>query len=98
MWYEKDPNIIDAKLIENRDYAIAFEHQYLDVLKPSDRVFKRDFIIERKRSFDIEDVNWKSWSERKFYNNMVLDLKYEGYISVFLIGRKIGYIYKNRSN
>ena len=92
MWYEKDPNIIDAKLIENRDYAIAFEHQYLDVLKPSDRVFKRDFIIERKRSFDIEDVNWKSWSERKFYNNMALDLKYEGYISVFLIGRKTGYI------
>lgn len=97
MWYEKDPNIIDAKLIENRDYAIVFEHQYLDVLKPSDRVFKRDFIIERKRSFDIEDVNWKSWSERKFYNNMVLDLKYEGYISVFLIGRKIGYIRQDQA-
>ena len=105
MWYEKDPSIIDAKLIENRDYAIAFELQYLGALKQSDCVYKRDFLIERKRSFDIEGIDlfsykkdlWNSNLGLKFYNNMSLELKYEGYVSVYLLGRKMGYIRQDQS-
>ena len=100
MWYEKDPNIINAKLIENRDYAIAFEHRYIGPLIPSNRVYKRDFLIERKRSYDIDGIDynpcekylWNNNFSLKRYHGMHLDLKYEGYVSVFLLGRKMGII------
>lgn len=100
MWYEKDPNIINAKLIENRDYAIAFEHRYLGAIIPSNRVYKRDFLIERKRSYDIDGIDynpcekylWNNNFSLKRYHGMHLDLKYEGYISVFLLGLKMGFI------
>lgn len=100
MWYEKDPNIINAKLIENRDCAIAFEHRYLSALIPSNRVYKRDFLIERKRSYDIDGIDynpcekylWNANFSLKRYHGMSLDLKDEGYISVFLLGIKMGFI------
>ena len=100
MWYEKDPNIINAKLVENRDYAIAFEHRYTGPLIPSSRVYKRDFLIERKRSYDIDGIDhnpcekylWNNNFSLKRYHGMHLDLKYEGYVSIFLLGRKMGII------
>lgn len=108
MWYEKDSTIINAKLIENRDTGIIFEHQFLGPLMPSKRTYKRDFIIERHYSYDIAGIDFHSYSSvlytksrfyRKLYNGMSLDLKYEPWneydpnaIAVNLLGSKLGYI------
>ena len=48
MWYQEDPRIINAKVIENFDYGIIFNHRYLSPIMPSKRTVKRDFLIEKK--------------------------------------------------
>ena len=47
MWYQEDPRIINAKVIENFDYGIIFNHRYLSPIMPSKRTVKRDFLIEK---------------------------------------------------
>lgn len=87
MWYEDDPTIINANLIENLDSDIDFDHQYLEPIKPSQRFFSRNFLIEKKRSYGIAGIAFHSykndlWSTYNFlgynyYNGMVLELKFE---------------------
>ena len=47
MWYQEDPRIINAKVIEYFDYGIIFNHRYLSPIMPSKRTVKRDFLIEK---------------------------------------------------
>ena len=75
MWYEKDPSIINAKLIENRDTGIVFEHQFLGPFMPSKRTYKRDFIIERHYSYDIAGIDFHSYNsvfytKSRFYRKL----------------------------
>jgi len=87
MWYEDDPTIINANLIENLDSGIDFEHQYLEPIKPSQRFFNRNFLIEKKRSYGIAGIAFHSykndlWSTYNYlgydyYNGMDLELKFE---------------------
>ena len=110
MWYEKDPTIINAKLIENRDTGIIFENQFLGPLMPSKRTYKRDFLIERQYSYEIAGISFHSYNNvlytksrfyRKLYNGAFLDLIFEPWneydpnaIAVILMGSKLGYIRK----
>ncbi len=87
MWYEEDPKIINANLIENLDSGINFEHQYLEPVSPSKRFFYRDFLIEKKRSYGIAGIAYHSYKDdlwitynnfgTKYYNGMPLDLEFE---------------------
>lgn len=106
MWYEHDSSIINAEPIEGRKTDIVFEHHYLSPLLPSDKVFKRDFTIERKDSFDIAGIDFHSYRYGdlyllgdKYYDGQWLDLKEEPWneydpnaIAIYLLGSKLGYI------
>lgn len=58
MWYEKDPSIVNANSIEGIGTDIIFSHKYLKPITPSKRKFKRDFVVERKDSFDIAGISF----------------------------------------
>lgn len=105
MWFEKDPSIIRASTLENKHFHTVLDFRYLDVIKPSKRKFSRDFMIERKRSFEIVGIDYhydlfldyNIFGDR-YYNGRILDLKFEPWneydpnaIAVYLNG-KLGYI------
>ena len=105
MWYEHNPSIINAELLEGRKTDIVFEHHYLSPFSQSDKEFKRDFTIERKESFEIAGIDFHSWSTDlyllgdKYYDGQWLDLKEEPWneydpnaIAIYLLGRKLDYI------
>jgi hypothetical protein len=108
MWYEKDPSIINASLIEDLNSEIVFEHQYLEPIKPSNRMFCRDFLIEKKRSYEISGIAFHSYKNDLFttynnfgidyYNGSYLDLKFEPWNEydsnaiAIYMGTKLGYI------
>jgi len=105
MWYEKDPSIINAKAIEGKGTDIVFTCKYLQPITPSKRKFKRDFVVERKDSFDIVGIDFHYYRNDlyllgdKYYNGQVLDLEYEPWneydpnaIVIRMLGRKLGYI------
>ena len=106
MWYEHNPSIINAELLENRKINIVFDHLYQSPLLPSDKEFKRDFTIERKNSFDIAGIDFYSYKDDdlyllgdKYYDGQWLDLKEEPWneydpnaIAIYLLGSKLGYI------
>ena len=101
MWYENEPDIIDAELIEGRGTDIIFEHQYLNPISPSKKKFKRDFIVEKNRSFDIAGIEFHSYrnSILEDYNGLTLDLEFEPWneydpnaIAIRMAGSKLGYI------
>ena len=105
MWYENDPSIINAESIECRETNIVFEHHYLNPISPSKRKFKRDFIIEKKRSFDIAGIDFHSYRDslyvlgKSLYDGMSVELEDEPWneydpnaIVIRLLGRKLGYI------
>lgn len=105
MWYEKDPSIINAKAIEGIETDIVFTHKYLQPITLSKRKFKRDFVVERKDSFDIAGIDFHYYRNDlyllgdKYYNGQVLDLEYEPWneydpnaIVIRMLGRKLGYI------
>lgn len=87
MWYQKNPKIINARNIENRDYGIVFKHIYKGCVMPSERTVKRDFLIEKKRTYDIAGIAFHSYKDDlwiaynnsgiKHYNGMSLDLEFE---------------------
>ena len=112
MWYQEDPRIINAKVIENFDYGIIFNHRYLSPIMPSKRTVKRDFLIEKKRSFGIAGIDfhsykdelWNSNSSLKRYNGKVVCLEFEPWneydqdaIAVYLYGSKLGYIPRHQT-
>jgi len=106
MWYEYNPSIINAKPLEDRKINIVFEHHYLSPLLPSDKVFKRDFTIERMASFLIAGIDFHSYKYNdlyllgdKYYDGQWLDLKEEPWneydpnaIAIYLLGSKLGYV------
>lgn len=106
MWYEHHPSIINAELLEGRKTDIVFDHHYLSPLLPSDKVYKRDFTIERKYSFEIAGIDFHSYRYGdlyilgdKYYDGQWLDLKEEPWneydpnaIAIYLLGSKLGYI------
>lgn len=102
MWYENDPSIINAKFIENLDYGIIFEHRFLGPVMPSKRIVKRDFLIERKHSYDIAGIPYYSYRNglnKFYYNGMMLKLEKEPWneydinaIAIRMAGSKLGYI------
>ena len=111
MWYEQDSSIINARPLENRKMKIVFEHHYLGPLLPSDKEFKRDFTIERRRSFEIAGINKHSYRDNlyllgdKYYDGAHLDLKAEPWneydpnaIAIYLYGRKLGYIERDNTD
>lgn len=105
MWYEKDPSIINAKVIEGIGTDIVFSHKYLQPIIPSKRKFKRDFVVEREASFEIAGIDFHYYRNDlyllgdKYYNGQVLDLEYEPWneydpnaIVIRMLGCKLGYI------
>lgn len=84
---EKEPTIIDGELLEGIKTDIVFSHKYLQPITPSDRTFKRNFVINRKRSFDIKGIEHHSYRNdlwitynyqgTDFYNGFPLDLEFE---------------------
>lgn len=87
MWFENDPTIINAALIENRSFNINFSHRFLEPICPSKQSFKRDFLIEKTRSYEIAGIAYHSYRNDlymtynymgdDYYNGMPLDLDYE---------------------
>ena len=71
MWYQKNPKIINARNIEHRDYGIVFMHIYKGCVMPSERTVKRDFLIEKKRTYDIAGIAFHSYKDDLWitYNN-----------------------------
>ena len=105
MWYEDNPSIINAELIEDHDANLVFDLKYLQPITSSKRKFKRDFIIEKKRSFDIAGIDYHYYRNslyafgEKHYNGLSLDLEYEPWneydpnaIVIRMLGCKLGYI------
>ena len=112
MWYQADSRIINARVIENFDYGIIFSHRYLDPIMPSKQTIKRDFIIERKRSFDVVGIEhysfkhdiWNNGHSPRRFNGMTLDLEFDPWneydpnaIAVKLLGCKLGYIPRHQT-
>ena len=87
MWYEKDSVVIDAQLLEGIETDLIFNHKYVQPITPSKRQFKRDFIVERKRSFTISGIEYHSYRTdlwisynyhgTDYYNGFPLDLEFE---------------------
>ena len=80
---------------------IFYEHKYLNPISPSKKEFKRDFVIEKKRSFDIVGIAFHSYrnSLLDIYDGITLDLEYEPWneydpnaIAIRMAGSKLGYI------
>ena len=106
MWYEHNPSIINAEPLEDRKINVVFDHYYLSPLLPSDKIYKRDFTVERKDSFDIAGIDYHSYRYGdlyllgdKYYDGQWLDLKEEPWneydpnaIAIYLLGSKLGYI------
>ena len=105
MWYENDPKIINAKLLEGIETGIMFDHKYMQPISPSKRKFRRDFVVECEDSFDIVGIDHHYYRNclysfgEKFYNGQTLDLEYEPWneydpnaIVVRMLGCKLGYI------
>ena len=105
MWFENDSTIIYANSLEGKKANIIFSHKYLQPITPSNRVFKRDFVLERKDSFDIAGIYYHYYRNslytlgEKYYNGQTLELDYEPWneydpnaIVIRMMGRKLGYI------
>lgn len=105
MWYENDSQIINAGLIEGKRTNIVFDHEYLQSIVPSKMQIKRDFIVEKRRSFDIERIAFHYYRDMLYtlgtdhYNGTRLDLEYEpqnkfdpNAIVIRMFGCKLGYI------
>ena len=63
MRHEDNQIIVKAELIEDIYSDIIFEHHYLGPIIPSIRTFKRNFLIENKRSFYIAGIQFHSYKE-----------------------------------
>ena len=105
MWFENDSTIIYANSLEGKKANIIFSHKYLQPITPSNRVFKRDYLIERKDSFDIVGISHHYYRNslyifgEKYYNGQTLELDFEpsneynsDAIVIRMLGRKLGYI------
>ena len=72
---------MDAHLLEGIETGLLFNHKYLQPITPSKRQFKRDFVVERKESFDIAGIDFHFYRNDlyllgdKYYNGQVLDLE-----------------------
>jgi hypothetical protein len=113
MRHEDNQIIVNTELIEDIYSDIIFEHHYLGPIIPSKRTFKRNFLVERKRSFYIAGIQFHSYKDIfldykifgiDYYNGENLELisepwnKYdENAIAIQMMGRKLGYIERDKT-
>lgn len=102
---DNDTPIIDGTLLSDCEFTVIYQCQFIKPVLPSKRKFKRDFIIEYKRSFEIKGIYFHSWKNDLYlageplYDGNYLDLKAEPWneydenaIAIYLYGRKLGYV------
>lgn len=87
MQHNKDTKIIDGILLFERDFNVIYDCQFIEPVHLSERKFKRDFVVDHKRSFEIKGVDFHSWRNdlyemlnmfgENYYDGMSLDLKPE---------------------
>lgn len=87
MQHNDNPVFADGSLLFERDFNVIYECRFLEPIHPSEHQFKRDFMVEHKRSFVISGIDFHSWKSdlymdlnnhgESFYNGISLDLKPE---------------------
>ena len=87
MQHDTDSKFADGTLLSNRQFNVIYDCQLMGTIRPSKQKFRRDFMVEHKRSFEIRGIDFHSWKNDlyldfnihgdDYYNGMPLDLKPE---------------------
>lgn len=87
MQHNTDAKYVDGNLLSERDFNVIYDCQFIEPVHLSERKFKRDFMVEHKRAFEIKGIDFHSWRNdlyamfntlgENYYDGMSLDLKPE---------------------
>ena len=87
MQHDTDSKFADGTLLSNREFNVIYDCQIMSPIRPSEQIFKRDFTVKHKRSFEIRGIDFHSWKTDlyldfhihgdDYYNGIPLDLKPE---------------------
>jgi len=87
MQHNKDAKFVEGILLFERDFNIIYDCQFIEPVHLSERKYKRDFVVEHKRAFEIKGIDFHSWRNdlyalnntlgENYYDGMPLDLKPE---------------------